>query len=105
MTRLISQEQSKEEKIHVESLGLSQEAHLELLGVMVMTWNVLRTEVVQMDRPRLTLNENKTALQPISSRKLGTLKENMISFINENMIVDILTIVRCIKTESINFFK
>ena len=95
MSRLISHEQSKEERIHVESLGLSQEAHLELLGVMVMTWNVLRTEVVQMDRPRLTLNENKTALQPTSSRKLGTPKDNMIAFINVDMIVSILTIVRC----------
>lgn len=93
MSMLISQEQSKEEKIHVDSLGLSQ-AHLEVLGVMVMTWNVLKTQVLQMDRPRLTLNENKTALQPISSRKLVTPKDNMISFVNRNMISKILTIVR-----------
>ena len=54
MTRLMNQQNRKEQRVHVESLGLSH-AHLELLGVMVMAWNVLRIEVVLMDIPLLTL--------------------------------------------------
>lgn len=54
MTMLTSQENRKEQKVHLQSLGLSH-AHLELLGVMVMACNVLRIEVVEMDIDLVTL--------------------------------------------------
>lgn len=104
MNRLMSQDNRKARKVQVESLGLSH-AHLELLGMMVMAWNALRIEVVQMDRPRVTLNMYKTALQPTSSRNLGTPKDDMICDIIANMIVNTLTIIRCMKMGSIGLLK
>lgn len=100
----MSQENRKDQQVHIESLGLSH-AHLELLGMMVMAWNVLRKEVVQMDKPRVTLNTYKTALQPASSRKCVNPKDDMIYDIIANMAVNMLTITRCMKMGSIGLLK
>lgn len=72
---------------------------------MVMAWNVLRIEVVLMDRPRVTLNTYKTALQPASSRKCLTPKDDTIYDIIANRIVNILTIIRCMKMGSIGLLE
>ncbi|KAL1769226.1 hypothetical protein HispidOSU_013244, partial [Sigmodon hispidus] len=66
-----------------------------------MAWNVLRIEVVQMDRPRATLKIYKSVLQPTSSRKLGTSKDDTTNGTIANRIVKKLTITRCMIMGSI----
>ena len=58
-----------------------------------------------MERPRVTLCVNKVALQPTSSRKCRTPKDDMTSGINLNMMVKTLTKVRCMNMTSMGFFR
>lgn len=58
-----------------------------------------------MDKPQVTLNTYKTALQPASSRKCVNPKDDMIYDIIANMAVNMLTITRYMKMGSIGLLE
>lgn len=98
------QMKKSEGKIQDSSLDLSH-AHLEWLELTVMAWNALRREVVQMERPLVTLYAYKTALHPTSWKRSLTAKNAMTSGISLNTMLKTLTSVRCVKIISMGFFR
>jgi hypothetical protein len=53
----------------MDSWDLSH-AHFEFLGLIVMAWNALKKEVVQMERPQKPMTRYKTTFQPTSVKNV-----------------------------------
>lgn len=99
----MSQKKEKTGKMYEETLDLSH-AHLELLGIIITAWNILRKDIVQRERPRLTLYMYRTALQPMSSRKFLSPKKCTISGIPLKRIVMTLAKIKWVRIKTIGFF-
>jgi hypothetical protein len=98
------QRKRKDGKMHKQSLDLSC-AHLAMLALMVMTVKECRREVIQMERPRVTLYAYKTALQTTSYKIYLTPEDGMISGVNPNTMLKTLASVRCVKITAMGFFR